>query len=89
MSYRLRFRLIVIQNRSGQPMSDATATPVATPKKIVRDALDRMPENATLPEIADEIAMIAALQESMEDFRQGRVSPQSEVAERMKRLCSE
>ena len=69
-------------------MTDATATPAISPKKIVRDALDRMPENATLPEIVDELAMIAALEESMEDFRQGRFSPQADVMERMKRWRS-
>lgn len=69
-------------------MDDTTTAPVVSPKKIVRDALDRMPENVTLPQIVDELAMIAALEESMEDFRQGRFSPQAEVMERMKRWRS-
>ena len=56
----------------GHSMSDVmTARPEISPKKIVRDALDRMPENLSLPEIVDELAMIAALEESMEDLREG------------------
>jgi predicted transcriptional regulator len=58
------------------------------PKVIVREALDRMPENATLHEIAEEIAILAALEEAEDDIRAGRVSSNDEVKERARRWRS-
>jgi predicted transcriptional regulator len=69
-------------------MTDTTIPPAVAPKKIVRDALDRMPENMTLAQILDELALVAALEESMEDLRQGRTLTHEEVMERMKQRCS-
>lgn len=69
-------------------MTEASTTPTVAPKKIIRDALDRMPENLTLTQILDELALVAALEESMEDLRQGRYTTQEEVMERMKKWRS-
>jgi predicted transcriptional regulator len=69
-------------------MTDTIAMPPVPPKKIVRDALDRMPENLTLPQILDELALVAALKESMEDYEQGRLIPHAEVMARAKRWLS-
>jgi len=70
-------------------MADTATTPVpGAAKKQVRDVLDRMPENMTFAEIVDELAMIAALEESMEDLRQGRTLTHEEVMERMKKWGS-
>ena len=67
-------------------MADATiAPPPGSAKKQVRDVLDRMPDNMSFVQIVDELAMIAALEESMEDLRQGRTLTHAEVMERMKR----
>lgn len=60
----------------------------ATPKTIVRQVIDRMPENATFREIAEEIAILSALEDAEEDIREGRVSSQEEVKERARRWRS-
>jgi hypothetical protein len=67
-------------------MSDATAVqPPTSPKAVVREALDRMPENASFEEIVEEIVILAALDEAEQDIRTGRVSSTAEVKERAKR----
>ena len=44
-------------------------------KEIVRDLLRRLPEQASLHEIAREIEFIAAVREGLEDADQGRLVP--------------
>lgn len=70
-------------------MADAAINPPpGAAKKQVRDVLDRMPDNMSFAEIVDELAMIAALEESIEDLRQGRTLTHTEVMERMKQWRS-
>jgi predicted transcriptional regulator len=69
-------------------MADATISP-GSAKKQVRDVLDRMPDNMSFSQIVDELAMIAALEESIEDLREGRTLTHAEVMERMNRWRSQ
>jgi predicted transcriptional regulator len=62
--------------------SSATETGPVLPKAVVREALDRMPEDATLREIAEEIAILAALEEAEGDIRAGRMASNEEVKAR-------
>ena len=66
----------------------ATANLPALPKTLVREALDRMPENASFEEIMDEIGILAGLERAEQDIREGRVSPHAEVKERAKKWRS-
>jgi predicted transcriptional regulator len=59
-----------------------------SPKAIVRQVLDRMPENATFEEIAEEIAILTALEAAEDDIRNGRVSSDEDVKERARRWRS-
>jgi predicted transcriptional regulator len=64
-------------------MSDSAADSGAvSPKNVVREVLDRLPENATFREIAEEIAILTALVEGAEDIRAGRVSSHTDVKHR-------
>jgi len=49
-------------------------------KELVIEAVGSLPETSTLPEIADEIAVLAAIQQAEEDAEAGRVTPHDEVA---------
>ena len=66
----------------------ATANGSASPKAIVREALDRMPENASFEEIMEEIEILAGLERAEQDIRDGRVSSNAEVKERAKTWTS-
>jgi predicted transcriptional regulator len=62
--------------------SSATEAGAVSPKAIVREVLDRLPENATFGEIAEQIGILTALEAAEEDIRAGRVSTDEEVKER-------
>ena len=53
-----------------------------TDKQAVLDALQRLPENATLDEIAEELRIMSAVRKGRTDVAAGRVKTQPEV-ERM------
>jgi predicted transcriptional regulator len=48
-------------------------------KEFVIEIVRNLPETASLPEIADEIAVLAAIQQGEEDAEAGRVTPHEEV----------
>lgn len=68
--------------------SSAAEAAAPSPKAIVRQVLDRMPENATFEEIAEEIAILTALEAAEDDIRSGRVSTDEEVKARARRWRS-
>jgi predicted transcriptional regulator len=68
--------------------SSVTAAGATTPKAVVREMLDRLPENATFAEIAEEIAILTALEAAEDDIRAGRVSSDEEVKERARKWRS-
>jgi predicted transcriptional regulator len=68
--------------------SSATDAAAPSPKAIVRQVLDRMPEDATFEEIAEEIAILTALEAAEDDIRSGRVSSDEEVKQRARRWRS-
>ena len=51
-------------------------------KELVVEALGRMPETATLDEIHEEVAILAAIRRGQAAADAGQVVPQSEVRER-------
>lgn len=53
-----------------------------SPKQTVYDALRRMPETATLEEIAAEFALLAALKKGEDDADAGRVVSHEEAMRR-------
>lgn len=55
---------------------------VLSDKQVATDALGRMPESATLRQISDEFALLAALREAEADADAGRVTPHDEVVRR-------
>ena len=55
---------------------------VMSDKQVAADALGRMPESATLRQISEELALLAALRESEADADAGRVSTHDEVVRR-------
>ena len=50
-----------------------------TDKEAVKDALQRLPENASLEEITDELRMMSAIKRGREDIKAGDSKPQEEV----------
>ena len=67
-------------------MTESTVQlPHTNGKAVVREILDRLPENATFPEIAEEIAIQAAFDEAEEDIREGRVYSNAEMKERARK----
>jgi len=50
-----------------------------TDKQAVIDALQRLPENASLEEIAEELRIMAAVRKGRSDVAAGRVKTQPEV----------
>lgn len=53
-----------------------------TDKEAALQAIQRMPETATLDEISEELAILAAIQRGEADADAGRVVPHDEVARR-------
>ena len=51
-------------------------------KQVVLDALQRMPETATLEEISEEIAILAAIRRGQEAADAGRLVSHEEVSQR-------
>ncbi len=51
-------------------------------KQLVVEALERMPESATLDEISEEVAILAAIRRGQAAADTGQVVPQSEVRKR-------
>ena len=52
-----------------------------TDKEAVLDALQRLPENASLEEIAEELRIMAAVRRGRSDVAAGRTKTQTEVRE--------
>ena len=52
-------------------------------KELVVDALRKMPEDVTLEEISEEIAILAAIKRGEEAIVAGRVVPHEEVKKRV------
>ena len=50
-----------------------------TDKQAVLDAVQRLPDNVTLAEIADELEIMAAVQRGRRDIAEGRFKTQDEV----------
>ena len=50
-----------------------------TDKEAVLDALNRLPENASLEEIAEELQIMAAVRRGRADIAAGRTKTQQEV----------
>ena len=50
-----------------------------TDKQAVMDALERLPENASLEEIAEELRLMKAIRHGRADVAAGRTKPPSEV----------
>lgn len=55
---------------------------VVSEKQLATDALGRMPESATLRQISEELALLAALRESEADADAGRVTSHEDVVRR-------
>ena len=51
-------------------------------KQLVIQAVRALPEDATVDEIADEIAILAAIERGEKDIAAGRVLPHQEVVKR-------
>jgi predicted transcriptional regulator len=54
-----------------------------TDKQAVIDALERLPENASLDEITQELQLMAAVRRGRADVAAGRAKPHQEVKELM------
>jgi predicted transcriptional regulator len=54
-----------------------------TDKEAVLDALQRLPENASLEEITEELRIMAAVRRGRADVAAGRAKPQQEVRDLM------
>ena len=52
-------------------------------KDVVMETLRQMPEPATLEQISEEIAILAALRKGEEAADAGRVTPQGEVRQKL------
>jgi predicted transcriptional regulator len=56
---------------------------MATPKQVVLEAVNRLPNEATFQDIAEEIAFLAALREGEEDLKSGRIVSNEEMKQRL------
>jgi predicted transcriptional regulator len=59
-----------------------------TDKQAVLDALQRLPESATLDEIAEELRIMAAIRRGREDVAAGRVKTQEQTEKLMESWAS-
>lgn len=59
-----------------------------TDKQAVLDALQRLPENASLEEIAEELRIMAAVRRGRNDVAAGRAKPHEEVQRIMESWAS-
>ena len=53
-----------------------------TEKQIASDALARMPETATLEDISEDLAILAAIRQAERDIHEGRFITQEEAERR-------
>ena len=60
----------------------ATDVPALTDKQLAAEALDRMPESATLAEISERFAILAGIARGQRDIDAGRVVAQEEAKRR-------
>lgn len=68
-------------------MTNADAVQESKPlgKSMIRAAMGVLPEDATIAEIAEEAAILQAIEESEEEVRLGQTIPHAEVMERSKK----
>lgn len=59
-----------------------------TDKQAVFDALQRLPESATLDEITEELRIMAAIRRGREDVAAGRVKTQEQTGKLMESWAS-
>ena len=57
-------------------------TPTSSEKAVALEALQRMPETATLEDICEELAILAAIRRGEADIAAGRVVSHEEVERR-------
>ena len=66
-----------------------TSIPTATDRQIAQDALDRLPSTATLEEMSEELALLAAIRRAESAADAGQVVPHDEVERRSATWLSE
>jgi predicted transcriptional regulator len=59
-----------------------TEAPMKTDRQLASDLVERMPESATLDEIREELAILAAIMAGIADADAGRVLSHEEVMRR-------
>jgi predicted transcriptional regulator len=59
-----------------------------TDKQAVLDALQRLPENASFEEIAEELRIMTGVRRGRSDIRAGRTKTHSEVAQALESWAS-
>lgn len=59
-----------------------------SPKVAAREVIDRLPENATLHEIIEELRILDALEESVREIDEGKGIPQAEAMRRTREWLS-
>lgn len=59
-----------------------------SPKAAAREVIDRLPENATLHEIIEELRILDALEESVREIEEGKGIPQAEAMRRTREWLS-
>jgi hypothetical protein len=52
-------------------------------KELVLNAIHRLPDDANLKDVAEEIAFLVALQEGDEDLKQGKILSNEEMKKRL------
>lgn len=52
-------------------------------KELVLNAIQRLPENADLKDVAEEIAFLVAVQEGHEDLKQGEIISNEDMKKRL------
>lgn len=65
-----------------------SSIPTMTDKQAVLDALQRLPENASLEEIAEELRIMAAIRRGRSDIAAGRVKTHEEAQQMLKSWAS-
>jgi hypothetical protein len=58
-------------------------------KQAVRDMLDRLPEDVTLEQIVDQVALMTVLEQTLADVRNGKVVAPAERFEQMRRQLTQ
>lgn len=59
-----------------------------SPKAAAGEVIDRLPENATLHEIIEELRILDALEESVREIEEGKGIPQAEAMRRTREWLS-